>query len=140
MKAPWNALYALWSADDDLVALLAADERGDPAIYPAMRDEVEDVDAFPMLTTPGLTSQARPYPTLGDSEISTWLTVLEHPHQDPEGLRDAIELRLAELAEGTQAGAWFFEGVRVSVRLVGVRDANQPGRLRRRHIWTVGVN
>ena len=35
--------------------------------------------------------------------------------------------------------AWFFEGVRVSVRTIGMRDVALDDRLRRRRIWTVGV-
>lgn len=139
MKSPWEALYALWSADAALVAMLGSDEAGDPSIWPEMRDQVEELGAFPMISTPGLTSMARLTPGTGDVEVSTWLTVLT-TDDDPDGVRDAVELRLVELAEGTQASAWTFEGVRVGVRLLGARDANQDGRLRRRHIWAVGVN
>jgi hypothetical protein len=138
MKSAWNALRALYVADATLVALLASDENGDPAIYPQLRDAVEDAADFPMVTTPGASGERRQSVRAGDVEISTWLAV-HMQDEDPEATRDAIDERMVELAEGTLDVAWFYDGVRVSVRTAGMRDANLADRLRRRRIWTVGV-
>lgn len=138
MKSAWNALYDLLSNDATLIALLAADANADPAIYPQMREDVEAEGDFPMITTPGTSGERRLNAASGDVEISTWATVLTS-QADPEGTRDAIDERMVALAAATMVTAWFFDGVRVSVRTVGTRDVNQEDRLRRRRIWSVGV-
>lgn len=138
MKSAWNALYSLFGKDAILAGYLASGADGKPAIYPEFREDVEAEGDFPMITSPGTSGEARLNASQGDVEISTWLTVLTS-QADPEGTRDAIDERMVALADATIRSAWTFEGVRVSVRTIGMRDANQPLKLRRRRIWTVGV-
>ncbi|HSV91725.1 MAG TPA: hypothetical protein VLH81_01565 [Desulfobacterales bacterium] len=138
MKSPWNALRSLFAADATLTGLLARDAHGDAAIYPEMRADLVAEADYPMVTTPGASGESRVSASQADAEISTWLTVSD-TQTDPEGIRDSIDERMVALAFGTIRSAWFFEGVRVSVRTLGMRDANQPGLLRRRRVWTVGV-
>ncbi len=139
MKSAWNALYSLLSADATLAALLAVDENGDPAIYPHMREDVEEEGAFPMVTTPGVSGEDRLNPTQGDVEISTWATVFVRGHEDPDAVLHSIDERMVALAEGTMTAAWIYDGVRVSVRTLGMREVYLPDRIRRRRVWTVGV-
>jgi len=138
MKSAWDALYSLFANDATLVALLASDGAGAPAIYPEFREDVEAEGDYPMITSPGTSGERRLNKDQADVEISTWITVLTS-QTDPEGRRDSIDERMVALADATLRSAHTFDGVRVSVRTVGMRDANQDGRLRRRRIWTVGV-
>ena len=138
MKSAWAALYDLWSKDETLVALLAEDAAGDPAIYPYMREDVQAVGDFPMITTPGVSGEDRANLTQGDVEISTWITVLTSA-SDPDGALHSIDEAMLDAAADTMESAHFFDGVRISVRTLGMREINESDRLRRRRIWTVGV-